>query len=585
MEFFEGSSSGMMALGKTLVHSLWVGLLLLSILKAGLLLIPVRHSNLRYRVATSTLLLFLASVATVFGILYTPLNDRIIDLPDSLRVSTVIPGLYELTGAADSSPVKVICYICSYIYFSGILVILIRSIFSIRNIKGLKRSGSPVRGEWLERFLRLKNQIGVSKRVELLISDRINVPALFGLVKPAIIVPAGMLTNLPVNQVETILMHELYHLRRLDFLVNIVQLVLEGLFFYNPAVWAISRVIRIEREKCCDDRVLQMCKLPMEYASALFQLAQHRQTINTMVPGAGGTDQQQLFIRIKRILNQTTMKTNIREKLFALLLLAGGMVILLTITGFSSGFSIVQHNYYKQNAAPFMEPTIKSVIASDTIPIVEEETLEEEILEVEEEILEVEEETLEVEEETLEALEDIDWEEIRQDMEAAKLEALEDIDWEEIRQDMEAAKLEALEDIDWEEIRQDMEAAKLEALEDIDWEEIKEEMAHARIHMDSILKDFDFDFDFDFDMEDFKVEMKEAMKEMKAIDWEDIRKEMENSRAEIEDIDFEQIRKDIEKALEGIDIEEIKKEIERSFEEIDLEEMKREVEKELKNQS
>ena len=479
MEFFESSGNWMMALGKTLVHSLWIGLLFLSILKFGLQLIAGRNSHLRYMIATGTLIVFLGSVTTLFLILYTPFEDSSIGISNILKILLTIPGMHELTGAVGSSPVKVICYGLSYIYFTGMLVVLIRAILSVRHIHGLKRSGIPVRKEWMNRFLKLKSRIGVMQSVELLISDRVSVPALIGLFKPAIIVPMGMFTNLPVNQVETILIHELYHLRRLDFLVNILQLVVEGLFFYNPAVWSISHVIRTERENCCDDRVLQTCEHPLVYARALFQLANHHRTINTLVTGAGGTDQHQLFNRITRILNQATMKTNIREKLFTLLFMAGGLIILLSITGFSSGFSIVRHDYFK-------------VTASDTIPELEKE-------------------------------------------------------------EMEAAKVEVPEEIDWEEIKEEIEAAKLEAMEEIDWEEIENEMIQARIHMDSIMENFDFDFDLDIDidLDDLKVEMEEAIKEMKKIDWEEI-------------------QMNIDKALEGIDIEKIRREIERSFEEIDL---------------
>lgn len=93
-------------------------------------------------------------------------------------------------------------------------------------------------------------------------SGIITVPALVGYIKPVILVPAGMLSNLSVSQVETILMHELYHLRRFDAIANMIQLLIENIFFYNPAVWAISNIIRTEREKCCDDRVLDSCGDP-----------------------------------------------------------------------------------------------------------------------------------------------------------------------------------------------------------------------------------------------------------------------------------------------------------------------------------
>lgn len=88
--------------------------------------------------------------------------------------------------------------------------------------------------------------------------------------------PVGLLTGLPSGQVEAILLHELAHIRRYDYLVNLLQRSVEGLLFYHPAVWWISRVIRAERENCCDDVVVAMSGNAREYAAALAALEQNR---------------------------------------------------------------------------------------------------------------------------------------------------------------------------------------------------------------------------------------------------------------------------------------------------------------------
>ena len=109
---------------------------------------------------------------------------------------------------------------------------------------------------WQARLDRLAARVRVSRPVTLLESCLAEVPVVIGYVRPVILMPVGLLAGLPAGQVESILLHELAHIRRHDYLVNLMQIVVEGLVFYHPAVWWISGVIRAERENCCDDLVV-----------------------------------------------------------------------------------------------------------------------------------------------------------------------------------------------------------------------------------------------------------------------------------------------------------------------------------------
>src|SRR5258706_667642 len=100
--------------------------------------------------------------------------------------------------------------------------------------------------------------------------------AVIGWLRPAILTPVGMLAGLPVAQIEAILLHELAHIRRLDYLVNLAQGCVEAVMFYHPAVWWISSVIRAERENCCDDIVVDYTGDAREYAAALATLEYRR---------------------------------------------------------------------------------------------------------------------------------------------------------------------------------------------------------------------------------------------------------------------------------------------------------------------
>jgi hypothetical protein len=150
---------------------------------------------------------------------------------------------------------------------------------------------------WTDRFARLHERLGVSTPVRLLGSASASVPMVIGWLKPVVLVPAGMLTGLSAAQIEALLVHELAHIRRHDYIVNLLQNVLETLFFYHPAVWWVSAQIRKEREHCCDDVAAGACGV-LDYAQALASLAE----IRHMSPGFGlAANSAPVVDRIRRL--------------------------------------------------------------------------------------------------------------------------------------------------------------------------------------------------------------------------------------------------------------------------------------------
>ena len=104
----------------------------------------------------------------------------------------------------------------------------------------------------------------------------VRVPTIVGCLRPVILLPASVVTGLPASHLDAVLAHELAHVRRHDYLVNVLQSLVETLLFYHPAVWWCSRQIRIEREHCCDDLVVEACGDRVVYAHALAQLEELR---------------------------------------------------------------------------------------------------------------------------------------------------------------------------------------------------------------------------------------------------------------------------------------------------------------------
>jgi len=124
-------------------------------------------------------------------------------------------------------------------------------------------------------------------------------PVVMGCLRPVILVPIGMLAAMPAGQIEAILIHELAHIRRRDYLTNLLQTVVEGFLFYHPAVWWISSVIRAERENCCDDLVVAINGNAREYATALIALEENRWAANQAALAATGG---LLMKRVRRLL-------------------------------------------------------------------------------------------------------------------------------------------------------------------------------------------------------------------------------------------------------------------------------------------
>lgn len=142
----------------------------------------------------------------------------------------------------------------------------------------------------------------ITRPVRLLESCLADVPVVIGHLRPVILAPIGLLSGLPAGQVEAILLHELAHIRRCDYLVNMLQRSAESLFFYNPAVWWISHVMRAERENCCDDVVVAISGDAREYAFALAALEQNRWPGREAALAASGGN---LMKRIRRLLYPT----------------------------------------------------------------------------------------------------------------------------------------------------------------------------------------------------------------------------------------------------------------------------------------
>jgi beta-lactamase regulating signal transducer with metallopeptidase domain len=184
------------------------------------------------------------------------------------------------------------------VWATGVIALSVWNVggwFAVRRLK-LQANG-PVSAAIQQSSARIAQQLGLARWVRLLQSGLVDSPVVIGVFKPMILLPASLVTQIPADQLESLLAHELAHVLRHDYLVNLLQTAIETLLFYHPAVWWMSAQIRVERENCCDDLALQITADRSIYVKALASLAGAR--ASALAPAATGG---LLVARLRRIL-------------------------------------------------------------------------------------------------------------------------------------------------------------------------------------------------------------------------------------------------------------------------------------------
>ena len=241
------------------------------------------------------------------------------------------------------------------IVFSARCVKMMANMHYIRRIKTQKINTPP--DFWKLRIRELAASLGIDRPVTLLESKLVKVPVMVGWVKPVILFPFALLMQLPAGQVEAVLLHELAHIRRRDYCVNLLQHFAETIFFFNPGLLWLSSLIRDERENCCDDIAIGQTRSKKQFVHALVAFQEYHLSgprYATAFPG----NKDQLLQRVYLILNNVNITLDMREKLF--------LVVCLAIVGF---FTIAYSQSHKKPAAP-VNPISKITPVTDTVPAV-----------------------------------------------------------------------------------------------------------------------------------------------------------------------------------------------------------------------
>lgn len=183
----------------------------------------------------------------------------------------------------------------------GVLVFSLRPITGWVSVCRLRTRGTSAVPQSVHETLReLCARLQIRRRVDVMASTVVSSPVVIGCFRSLILLPASFAASVPVSQLEAILAHELAHVRRYDYFVNLLQTLMETLFFYHPAVWWLSHRIRIEREHCCDDLVVNVLNNRVDYGRALLAVEEYRTQFMTLAMNAGGGS---LLTRVRRILS------------------------------------------------------------------------------------------------------------------------------------------------------------------------------------------------------------------------------------------------------------------------------------------
>jgi beta-lactamase regulating signal transducer with metallopeptidase domain len=355
------------ALGWSILHSLWQAFLVFACLKVVLKALPQAGARIKHNLS----LISLAGIFVWFLATFYLHFDRLQEVRSTLIISGV-PG--ESTGdipmpvvyPSQQSWLYLIPRLENFfpylvaIYTLGMLLMSLKlgsDLIQLQRIRTVKTE--PIGEAWEKYVQKLAAQLQIPRKVTLLISHRLSVPVMLGFFKPVILVPIAMVNNLSESQLEAVLLHELAHIKRNDYLLNIFQSIVETILFFNPFIWLISRIIRIEREHCCDDLVIANTAQPIQYAHALVALAEYKLNVNRLTMAAAN-NKQHLFHRIKRIMEMKTRHLNYTQKFLAVLVIATGLISIAWLNPAKG----------KDNEAKQENKKQKAVVTYNTVPSV-----------------------------------------------------------------------------------------------------------------------------------------------------------------------------------------------------------------------
>jgi beta-lactamase regulating signal transducer with metallopeptidase domain len=297
-----------------LLHTLWQGAAIAGVLWIVLCAMPARQANARYGACVVALL----AMVIAFSITWDLLDRKALPQPIAASVQSTLTissppaeasagslSLHEIAKAKVQKPATIEWMrVAAMAWVGGVVIMMLRAMRALVGAGRLRRRCVPIEAPAMVLLLDVvRSSMRIARRVKLAASEQITSPAVIGILWPTILLPASVISGTDAQTLRMILAHELAHVRRHDYLVNLFQLLIEAILFFNPAVWWISRQIRIEREACCDARAIASGATPSDYVRALAGFAQGLAKPQAAVMSMSGNQQPGgLLDRVRRAL-------------------------------------------------------------------------------------------------------------------------------------------------------------------------------------------------------------------------------------------------------------------------------------------
>ncbi|MEM1358425.1 MAG: ankyrin repeat domain-containing protein [Bacteroidota bacterium] len=373
------------ALGWTILHSLWQGVVFAFLLLASLVLLRKQSAQLRYSVALGFLWIFIATVSFTFFRLYVPSADlasvEVVAVSEDITVDAVlydqaplIVNGQPLVVRQINEPTKGFAQrMASYfdqhlplivtLYLLGLFFFLLRFLGQLAYLQRLKSYGtSQLPPEWQQRMEALERKMNVRRSVCYLISPL--APGLFtsGWLRPKVFLPEGLLKELKENQLLGMLAHELAHIKHHDYLVNLLQTAATFVFFYHPAAWWINDRINEQREYRCDDLALAATGNHQLYAQTLITLKEKEmKTTSYALAFTGPSGNPGFKGRIYRLFVNRSTTTSLTDTFTVSLVLIFSLLLGVAATDF-------RHKLFPSSEAAALILTEEEEVASVDYP-------------------------------------------------------------------------------------------------------------------------------------------------------------------------------------------------------------------------
>jgi TonB family protein len=286
------------ALSAALLEFVWQGLLAAFLLWSALFVLRNRSARARYAASCAALAVMAVLPVLTACLMYAAPASWHASRGSAVAATGIASAAIPAAAASSAKWASSLMRWAAPLWSLGVLLFSLRLVWAGRQISALRRRSKPAEAAVLAVVAAIRERMKLARPVRVLISAAADCPSVVGWIKPVVLLPAATVMGLTPQQLEAVLAHELAHILRDDYLVNMLQTVAETLLFYHPAVWWASARIRHERELCCDDLAVDSCGDALCYARALTRLERLRASTPRLALGSAGGS---LMYRIQRL--------------------------------------------------------------------------------------------------------------------------------------------------------------------------------------------------------------------------------------------------------------------------------------------